>query len=119
MSSAKRAAFSINVDSDADHIYQRVSEHHPNGTNTVKVIDSTGPTHSHTDISYITKPFEKAVNTTVDSVIESSGKTLHSSEGNLHYSNEKPSTSSSTSTLSIKNKSKRRTLERKYDTSEL
>jgi ribose 5-phosphate isomerase B len=119
MSSAKRAAFSINVDSDADHIYERVSKHHPNGTDNVKVIESTGPTHSHTDISYITKPFEKAVNTAVDSVLESSGTTFHSAEGDLHYSNEKPPTSTSSSTLSIKNKSKRRALERKYDTSDL
>jgi ribose 5-phosphate isomerase B len=104
--SPKRAAFSLNIDSNSDI----VSEQHPAGT---KIID-------HTDISYITKPFEKAVNNAIDDVVQgSSGKKIHSVDGDLHYSSEKKKTSETSSTLSIKNKSKKRTIERKYDTSEL
>jgi ribose 5-phosphate isomerase B len=106
MSTPKRAAFSINVDSNAAHISARPSDHH--------VASTAGPTHSHTDISYVTKPFERTATKAVDTVLESAGKL----EGDLHYSNESTSSNSNT-TLSIKNKSKRRALERKYDTSDL
>jgi ribose 5-phosphate isomerase B len=107
MSPPKRAAFSINVDSNAAHISARPSSHHRD--------ESTGPTHSHTDISYVTKPFEKTATRAVETVLESAGRT----EGDLRYSNESTTEPPNTTTLGIKSKSKRRALERKYDTSEL
>ena len=114
----KRAVFSLNIDSNADHVHQRVEDHSKEGTDRIKVFDSEGPTHGHTDLSYVTKPFEKAVNKAVDDVIEGSGKKVHSVEGDLHYTTEK-SASGTDSTLRIKNKTRKRALERKYDTSEL
>ncbi|KAH8729106.1 hypothetical protein GQ44DRAFT_723996 [Phaeosphaeriaceae sp. PMI808] len=114
MTPPKRGVFSLNFDSTSDH-YERISEEHLDGTNTVKVFNTKGPSHSHTDVSYVTKPFEKIVNQTVNDVIEGTGKKVHSIEGDIHYTNDQESSS----TLSIKNKAKKRALERKYDTSEL
>ncbi|KAF1843558.1 uncharacterized protein K460DRAFT_286901 [Cucurbitaria berberidis CBS 394.84] len=85
----KRALFSLNLDSDADHVYQRVDEHSKEGADKVKVLETKGPTHGHTDLSYVTKPFEKLVNRTVDGVIEGSGKKVHSAEGQVRYSTER------------------------------
>lgn len=115
----KRALFSVNLDSDADHVYQRVEDHSKEGTDKVKVLESRGPTHGHTDLSYVTKPFEKLVNRTVDGVIEGTGKKVHSAEGELSYSTERSEKRDGKTTLNIVSKKKRRHLEDKYDTSEL
>lgn len=127
--SPKRSVFSLNLNSDAEHYHQHVSEHHPDGTDSVKVIESKGPTHGHTDVSYITKPFERVVNRAVDEVVKDSGKKVKSVEGDVCYSSRtetninnhhtKDSSSSNNSNLAVKNKSTRRFLERTYDTSEL
>ncbi|KAI4928264.1 uncharacterized protein J4E92_005748 [Alternaria infectoria] len=74
MAPPKRALFSLNLDTDADHVYQKVEDHSKDGTDRVKVIESKGPTHGHTDLSYVTKPFEKTVNRAVNEVIEGSGR---------------------------------------------
>lgn len=116
--SPKRAFFSLNVDSQSEHIYPRVEEQHTSGR---KIIETSS---GDTDLSSVTKPFEKAVNRAVDDVVQSStGKKVHSVDGDLHYTTEKSSsssgTSTNTSTLAIRNKSSRRAIERKYDTSDL
>ncbi|KAH9876867.1 hypothetical protein IAQ61_002228 [Plenodomus lingam] len=120
MSPPRRALFSLNLDTDADHVHQRISHHNKDGEDRVRVIETKGPTHSHTDLSYVTKPFEKAVNRAVNEVVDGTGKKVHTAEGQISYS------SSSTerrrdgnSRLNIISKSKRRALENKYDTSEL
>ncbi|EFQ85496.1 hypothetical protein PTT_19559 [Pyrenophora teres f. teres 0-1] len=87
----KRALFSLNLDTDADHVYQKVQDHSKDGEDSVRVLESKGPTRGHTDLSYITRPFEKTVNRAVDEVIDGSGKKVHSAKGKLSYS-----TSSST-----------------------
>lgn len=121
----KRALFSLNLDSDADHIYQRVEDHSTEGTNRVKVIETKGPTHGHSDLTYITKPFERTVNRAVNEVIDGTGKKVHSAQGELTYSSSSSTsrdnytTTGSGSNLAVKSKSKRRSLEEKYDTSEL
>ncbi len=122
----RRALFSLNLDSDADHVYQRVQDHSKEGTDRVKVIESTGPTTAHSDLTFVTKPFEKLVNRTVDGVIEGSGKKLRSKEGEVRYSTTTTTSSSSTtenreekSRLNVVSKQKRRRIEEKYDTSEL
>ncbi|KAJ4291781.1 hypothetical protein N0V90_009676 [Kalmusia sp. IMI 367209] len=81
----KRALFSLNLESDAEHIYQRVDDHNKEGKEKVKVIESTGPTVGNTSLSFVTKPFEEAVNRTVEGVIDGTGKKVHSAEGELHY----------------------------------
>ena len=121
---AKRALFSLNLDTDADHVYQKITDHNEEGQERVKVIESKGPTHGHSDLSYITKPFEKTVNRAVNDVIEGSGKKVHSADGQLSYSTSHSETRTENndkerSRLNIVSKAKRRTLERKYDTSEL
>jgi ribose 5-phosphate isomerase B len=119
MTPPKRALFSLNLDSDADHVYQRVSDHSKEGTDRVKVLETKGPTHGHTDLTYVTRPFEKTVNRVVNDVITGSGKKVHSAEGELTYSTESSSSRTGNSRLNVKNKSRRRALEEKYDTSEL
>ena len=127
--SPKRALFSLNLNSDADHYHQHVTEHYPDGKDSVKVVETKGPTHGHKDISYLTKPFEKVVNRAVDDVVKDTGKKVGSVEGDVVYSsrtetniNNHPKNDDSTnsgSNLAVKNKSTRRFLERTYDTSEL
>jgi len=118
----KRTVFSLNVDSETDWAHQRIADRSKEGEDRIKVLDTTGPSHGHTDLSVVTKPFEKTVNRVVDDVIQDSGKKVHSVEGDIHYTSEKTNNTSSgtsTSNLSIKSKSKRRALERKYDVSDL
>jgi ribose 5-phosphate isomerase B len=119
----KRALFSLNLDTDADHVYQKVTDHNEDR---VRVIESKGPTHGHSDLSYVTKPFEKTVNRAVNDVVEGSGKKVHSAKGSLSYSTQrterrsgKEETDRDGSRLNIVSKAKRRNIERKYDTSEL
>lgn len=116
----KRALFSLNVDSEADHIYQRVKDHSKPGEET-KVIES-GPTVGHTDLQYLSKPFEKLVNRTVEGVEESTGKKLHSAEGEITYSSQRSSAGTGSSSKSKTVKDSTRTkhrVEQLYDTSDL
>jgi ribose 5-phosphate isomerase B len=116
----KRALFSLNVDSEADHIYQRVNDHSKPGNQRTKVIESSGPTVGHTDFQFVTKPFEKAVNRVVEGVEEETGKKVHSAEGEITYSSQRNSSGSGSGTKTVKNstRSKRR-IEQQYDTSDL
>jgi hypothetical protein len=123
----KRALFSLNLDSNADHVYQRVDDHNKDGTDRVKVLESKGPTHGHTNLNYLTKPFEKTVNRAVNDVIDGSGKKVHSAQGELTYSSSQSGSKTTTTTtkgkpggnLNVVSKVKRRNIERKYDTSDL
>ncbi|KAF1980200.1 hypothetical protein BU23DRAFT_576247 [Bimuria novae-zelandiae CBS 107.79] len=85
----KRALFSLNLDNNADHIYQRVEDHNKEGKYKVKVLESTGPTVGNTNLSFVTKPFEQVVNRTVEGVIDGTGKKVHSAEGEIHTSIDK------------------------------
>jgi ribose 5-phosphate isomerase B len=119
----KRGFFSLNIDSQAEHYDQHITEHHPDGTDSIKVIETKGPTHGHTDFSTITKPFERTVNRVVDDVVKDTGKKVERVDGDVRYTSQtstsSSSTSSSNSNLNVKNKSTRRYLERRYDTSDL
>jgi len=117
----KRALFSINVDSEADHIYQRVKDHSKPGEKT-KVIETSGPTVGHTDLQFVSKPFEKLVNRTVEGVEEGTGKKIHSAEGELTYSSQRSSsgTGSNSKTKTVKDSTRtKRRIEQLYDTSDL
>ncbi|KAA8622225.1 hypothetical protein PtrSN002B_003782 [Pyrenophora tritici-repentis] len=131
----KHALFSLNLDTDADHVYQRVEDHSKDGEDSVRVLESKGPTRGHTDLSYITRPFEKTVNRAVNEVIDGTGKKVHSAKGELSYSTSSSSNRRSGGgtlrddddedseegrpRLNVVSKTKRRNIERKYDTSEL
>lgn len=113
----KRALFSLNLDSTADHIYQRVEDHNKDGKDKVKVLESSGPTTGTTSLSFVTKPFEQAVNRTVEGVIDGTGKKVTSAEGELRYDVTKSEKSSSSRTTHVTNSTK--TIDDKYDTSDL
>lgn len=132
MAPPKRALFSLNLDTDADHVYQKVEDHNKDGVDRVKVLESKGPTHGHTDLSYVTRPFEKTVNRAVNEVID--GRKVKSAEGEISYSTTRTERRSGgtsrrnqdtddedreKSRLNVVSKTKRRNIERKYDTSEL
>lgn len=119
MAPPKRALFSLNLDSDADHVYQRVEDKSEEGTDRVKILETKGPTTAHSDLKFVTKPFENLVNRTVDGVIEGTGKKVHSAEGELTYSSERSEKRESNSRLNVVSKTKRRNIENKYDTSEI
>lgn len=122
--SPKRAVFSLNINSESEHFDKHVTKHYPDGTDSVKVIGSKDPTHGYTSV---TKPFERVVNQAVDDVLKDSGKKVDKVEGDLHYTSStnthtntsSSSNSTSDSNLNVKNKSTRRYLERRYDTSDL
>jgi len=79
----------------------------------------------------VTKPFEKTVNRAVNEVIEGSGRKVHSAEGHVSYStnrtdrrsdgtrNQDDEEERDRSRLNVVSKTKRRNIEKKYDTSEL
>ncbi|KAJ8112481.1 hypothetical protein OPT61_g5155 [Boeremia exigua] len=115
--SPKRALFSLNVDSETDHIYHRVNDHSKPGEKT-KVIETSGPTVGHTDLQFVSKPFEKLVNRTVEGVEEATGKKVHSAEGELTYSSQRSSTGTGRKTVKDSTRTKRR-IEKLYDTSDL
>lgn len=120
MAPPKRALFSLNLDTDADHIHQRISHHNKDGEDSVQVLETKGPTRNHTDLAYITKPFENAVNKTVNDVVDGTGKKVHTAEGKISYSSHSTERRrDANSNLNIVSKPKRRALENKYDTSEL
>ncbi|KAF2242966.1 hypothetical protein BU26DRAFT_570380 [Trematosphaeria pertusa] len=120
MAPPKRALFSLNLDSNADHIYQRVEDHNKEGTDKVKVLESSGPTHGNTNLSFVTKPFEEAVNRTVEGVIEGTGKKVHSAEGELTYDINKSEQETSSGSRTVKvHKKGRKKIEDSYDTSDL
>lgn len=115
----KRALLSLNVDSQAEHAYQRVDNHSKPGER-AKVIETSGPTYGHTDLQLVTKPFEKLVNRTVEGVEESTGKKVHSAEGELTYSSQRSSSGSGSTTRTITDSSRsKRRVEQLYDTSDL
>ena len=115
----KRAVFSLNLDSSADHVHERVEDGSEKGTDRFKVIESKGPTTTHSDIRYVAKPFENLVNRTVNDVLEGSGKKVNSAEGQVSYSTRRSEKSEGKSRLNVVSKLKRRSIEEKYDTSEL
>ncbi|EMD63142.1 hypothetical protein COCSADRAFT_359344 [Bipolaris sorokiniana ND90Pr] len=84
MAPPKRALFSLNLDTDADHVYQRVEDHSKPSDERIKVLETKGATHGHTDLSFVTKPFEKTVNRAVENVLD--GKKVVSKEGEITYS---------------------------------
>jgi hypothetical protein len=114
----KRALFSLNLDSTADHIYQRVDDHNKEGKDKVKVLESSGPTVGKTNLSFVTKPFEQTVNRTVEGVVEGTGKKLHSAEGEIHYEVNK-SEKGTRSHIVHDKKSASKSVEDQYDTSDL
>ncbi|KAF1946836.1 hypothetical protein EJ02DRAFT_393210 [Clathrospora elynae] len=83
MAPPKRALFSLNLESDVDHVCQKVEDHNEAGTKTVKILESKGPTHNHTDLTCITRPFERVVDSAVDEVVEGSGRRIKSKEGEV------------------------------------
>ena len=113
----KRALLSLNVDSQTEHVYQRVNDHTKSGGK-AKVIESSGPTYGHTDLQLVTKPVEKLVNRTVEGVEESTGKKVHSVGSELTYSSQRSTSGSHTRTVKASSRTKRR-VEQLYDTSDL
>ncbi|KAL1598829.1 hypothetical protein SLS60_007971 [Paraconiothyrium brasiliense] len=102
----KRGLFSLNLDSNADHIYQRVEDHNKEGKEKVKVLESSGPTVGNTSLSIVTKPLEQVVNRTVESVIDGTGKKVHGAEGEVHTSISKSEKGTSTRTVKVKKSDK-------------
>ncbi|KAH7064159.1 hypothetical protein BKA63DRAFT_179660 [Paraphoma chrysanthemicola] len=124
MAPPKRALFSLNYESDVQHFDQHVSRPtEDDEQDGIKVFETKG----NNEVSKIVRPFEKTVNRAVNEVIKDTGKKVGRVDGDLHYTSETKSSSSGTRTtssnthsnLSIHNKSARRALERKYDTSDL
>lgn len=73
MSPPKRAIFSLNVDSNTEHLYERIEYHddkHKERGEKVKVVEHSEPSFGSTKVEIVTKPFEKAVQRTVERVCD-------------------------------------------------
>jgi hypothetical protein len=109
MSPPKRAFFSLNVDSNADHIYERIEHHGKDGKDTVKVKEHREPLAGSTSLQVLTQPFEKEVKRSVERIVD--GRVVRDTET---YSSDKPDSH----TVKLENKRKK-SLWEKYDTSDL
>jgi hypothetical protein len=85
MTPPKRALFSLNLDTEADHVYQRTEDHSRDGHTKVKVLKSSGPTTGNTRLEFVTKPFEKVVDRTVQGVLDGTGKKVQTTEGEIEH----------------------------------
>ncbi|KAF2180574.1 hypothetical protein K469DRAFT_672538 [Zopfia rhizophila CBS 207.26] len=77
----KRALFSLDVDSNAEHLYERIEHHNREGKDKLKVIEHSEPTAGSTSLQITTKPFERAVERTVERFVD--GKLEKTTERNL------------------------------------
>lgn len=125
MSQTKRAFLTLHIDSNAEHVYQRVTKHSSDegtdaGKDHVELLQSKGPVVGHTDVRVVTKPFEKVVNSVVRDVAEGSGKRVVSLEEREGQGERVDRTQSPTQrTVSLKRRADITLLQQKYDTSEL
>ncbi|KAF2125038.1 hypothetical protein P153DRAFT_389893 [Dothidotthia symphoricarpi CBS 119687] len=116
MTPPKRALFSLNLDSDIDHLRQRIEERNLDGSEKPKIIETRG----HSDLSFVGKPIENIVNKAVDSVVDGTGKTVRSVDGDITYSHSETRNSNGKAVkVSSSNSKKGRSIWEKYDTSEL
>jgi ribose 5-phosphate isomerase B len=101
--SSKRAFFSLNVDSDADHVYERTVDHR-NGKDKVTVRESGEPRVGNTSLNVLTKPFEREIKRSIERVVD--GRTVRDTKTTYDDGSERPQ--------------RRKTrIEDKYDTSDL
>ncbi|KAF2113340.1 hypothetical protein BDV96DRAFT_613757 [Lophiotrema nucula] len=77
----KRALFSLNVDSNAEHLYQRIDDHNKERTT---VTETKDPVHGHTSLQVLTKPFEKEVERQVQRVTNTTPPTSDSNPPEPH-----------------------------------
>ncbi|PSN69221.1 hypothetical protein BS50DRAFT_572381 [Corynespora cassiicola Philippines] len=117
MTPPKRALFSLNIDSNAEHIYQRVDDHN---NDKHKVLETSGPVHGSTNLQLVTRPFEKAVERSIERIVD--GKHVADAEGDITYETHQSvngeSPRRSTKTVHVKKKGKQ-SVEEQYDTSDL
>jgi hypothetical protein len=109
MAQPKRRAFlSLNVDSDAEHIYERVEDHNKDKKDRLKVREQTEPIAGNSSIQIITRPFEKEVQRSIERIVD--GRVVRDT---TTYR------STSSSPASRQRTSKKASIEDKYDTSDL
>ncbi|KAF2734602.1 hypothetical protein EJ04DRAFT_523578 [Polyplosphaeria fusca] len=98
----KRALFSVNINSNAESLYQRIEDHNKEGKARVRTVEHDEPVVGNTSLQVLTRPFEKEVQQTVERIVDDKHITA----------------SSSTSSPAQPRRSKKK-LEAEYDTSDL
>lgn len=106
----KRGFITLNVDSVADHIYQRVEDHNKDKKDELKVREQSGPVVGSTSIQILGAPFEKEVQRSIERIVD--GRVVR--DTSIHRS-----TSPDDDDRKEKEKKKKSAIEEKYDTSEL
>jgi hypothetical protein len=137
MAPPKRAHFSLNVNSQAESLYSRVEDGNAKdheGRPKVKVIESSGPTSGSKHLEFVTKPFEKIVDRTIEGTgkrvdpddidrdIEARTRTSDNTGPEGHWTVTKTNANVKTKTRHVDNrssKSKKNRIWEEYDTSEL
>lgn len=109
MAAPKRAVFSLTVDSNTEHIYERTEDHTKEGKGKVKVREYKEPLIGNTSLHILTKPFEKEVQRSVERTID--GRTVR--DTTYSYSD------STSSVSSGQKQHRKKSVEEKYDTSDL
>lgn len=128
----KRALFSLNLASESERVYQRIEDHNrdPDDGDRVRTLESSGPTAGTTQLEFVTRPFEKLVDRTVESVADGAGKKVRTVEGEIHTDVRRNEDSSAgqhgpdvvRKTSKVANRSsvsKKNKIWEKYDTSDL
>jgi len=106
----KRGFITLNVDSVADHIYQRVEDHNKDKKDELKVREQSGPLVGSTSVKILGAPFEKEVQRSIERIVD--GRVVR--DTNFHRS-----TSPDDDDREQKERKKKDDIEEKYDTSEL
>lgn len=105
----KRGYISLNVDSVADHIYQRVEDHNKDKKDELKVREQSGPVVGSTSIQILGAPFEKEVQRSIERIVD--GRVVR--DTSIHRS------TSPDNDEKKEEERKKSAIEEKYDTSEL
>lgn len=104
MAPPKRAIFSLNVDSNAEHFLERIEDHSKQGKGKVKVREHKEPFVGNTSLQLLTRPFEKEVQRSVERIVD--GRVVKDTKITRENSQ-------------TRNEKRKKSVEERYDTSDL
>jgi ribose 5-phosphate isomerase B len=100
----RRAFFSLNVDSTADHIYERIEDYNKEKTDRVKVREQSGPLRGSTHLHVLGNPYEKEVQRSIERIVD--GRVVRDTLTTYDHSD-------------TNSPPRKKSIEDKYDTSDL
>ena len=107
----RRGFFSLNVDTNADHILEKTVEKDKDEKDIVKIRQHGEPHVGNTSLQVLTKPFEQEIKRSVERIVD--GRTVRDTETSYSNENDKPQRHT------VKVGKRKQSLWEKYDTSDL